>query len=291
MDDFISSELLEHQPLERRFHVSHPYLVTFPGFLKGWSVVDIHRGDAHPRLSGYVAEDCVVEKRITPQHTIVVVTYRPRGDSEMSETTAASTSVRCFTRGGTEITVKLNPHGNYFELCIGDSTYHLHLDTARAMHGLFDAHFGLNAPDEDSLEALRRRGDSRRNSTTTEENPVQTQEFCSPSISPWRRWLDRISNTLSILLVAGGCGALGYFTEWYMAVAPPALGVVAWAAAKLIRRRWGFYEQRFKCANCRKCANFRCAKGQRLEDGVMKCPVCGMKCRLRPGLNEMELVD
>ncbi len=226
MDNLIATELLKHQPLERRFHVSHPGLVTFPGFLNGWLVVDIHRGDAHPTVPWYVANECVVEKRITPQHTIVVVTYRPRKDSEMSERMAAS------------------------------------------------AHFGVPWRDP-----------------TTEENPVTTQEFCSPSISPWRHWLDRISNTLSILLVAGGCGALGYFTEWYMAVAPPALGVVAWAAAKLIRRRWGFYEQRFRCVNCRKFANFRCAKGQRREDGVMKCPVCGMKCRLRPGLSDMELVD
>lgn len=296
-------ELLDHQPLERRFRVQHdsPPRVYVPvdEACDAWmATVGVRRGGEHPANPSLVVEG-ICWKRVDSHNTIVTVRYAQRPVGTVEEWEAANPNLTeegrealkrvlsedgdmskrwssdqypynltvsgcVFAFGASGVQVCQAPRSPGCKLCYG----RLSVSSARELHRAIGAHLRILG-----VQPLPQLEEPVKQQTTTGEGFMAAR-------SPWRRWLGAASNALSILLVAGGCGALGYFTEWYVAVAPPVAGVMAWAVAKLIRRRWGFYRQQFKCANCQKTVMFRFAKGQARVGGVAKCPICGMKCRL-----------
>lgn len=299
-------ELLWKQARMRRFHVHHDW-PRRRDFCDWESLVGIHRGDAHPGALNLVVQDVWKEREIDAHNIIVAVSYvlgpvvttpdgasdtanmnRLREDGGMSETIAATTQMRLKDADGKEVVLGLCPNTvpaeRAFYIRVGGCDHVFPVKWARAMHGMLSIHFGAARPTRRTTEP---------DFDSKVENPMQTQPAGGGfmvSRSPWRRRLDAVSNALSILVVAGGCGALGYFTEWYAAAAPPVAGVMAWAVAKLIRRRTGFYRMYCTCPNCTKVNNFRFPKRRQFEGSTAACPYCRMPCRVTKR-SALELAD
>lgn len=165
----------------------------------------------------------------------------------------------------------LEPDAMRFFVDSGHTVDLFSYEVARRLHAMLDPHFC----------------DPRRTPSATEpdqEKTVKTRHgmrgFVSgDEIPAWRRWMRTTFNAACILLATGAFGALGYFTEWYVGVAPPVLAGVVVGAVRLIRHWTGFYVKYLRCPNCDKMAHFRFPKGQRLTGRTAKCDICRMECR------------